>query len=164
MPRHARSTSHERKALTALSGGLTGSPPDPPTGLLVETVALWHAFWESDQARLIQRPMLPALERLHLLYDERARCYRSVRRARLVKGSKGQPRRSPLFDVISGLDAQIGRLEEQFGLTPKSWIALGGALGDATRSLADLNADLDADDADDDAADPRLLVVDGRAG
>lgn len=165
MPRHSRSTAHERKALTALSGGLVDKPR-APAGFLAETRRGWDVFWESQQAALIQPAQIPGVERLFQLRDERARCYREVRKSRMVAGSKGQPRRSPLYDVINVLDGEIRQLEDRFGLSPKAWIALGGAIGDAARSLADLNAELEADDGDDesdDPGDPRLLVLDGRA-
>lgn len=167
MPRHARSTAGERRALTSLTGGLaTTAPPEPPRGLLKSTQGDWTTFWASDQARLVKAAHLPALVRLFQLRDERTRCYLAVRKTRLVAGSMGQPRRSPLYDVLATLDGEIHRLERDFGLTPKAWVDLGGALGDATRSLADLTADLDDVEREDagEPPDPRLLVVDGGAG
>lgn len=161
MPRHARSTARERQALTSLAGGLA-APPTAPSGLLKVTLDDWSGFWASDQSRLVKPAHLPALVRLFQLRDERVRCYRALRRERIVKGSMGQPRRSPLYDVMASLDTEIRQLERDFGLTPKSWVDLGGALGDATRSLADLNADLA--DGDDDEPPDDAFDVDRRTG
>jgi hypothetical protein len=174
MPRHARSTSRERleSGLSVLTGGVAGlasDPPPPPRGLLGASRDSWRSYWRSPIARIVQDVHLPQLTRLWQLRDERERCYRSLRKERIVKGSMGQPRRSPLWDAISGLDAEIRQLEDRFGLSPRAWLGLGVTLGEAARSLADLNDDLERDEEPDDSddggpPDPRLLAMDGGAG
>ena len=66
--------------------------------------------------------------------------WRTARKARLVEGSQGQPRINPLFTTIATMDAEIRQLEDRFGLSPRARLALGIQLGEAHRSLADLNA------------------------
>ncbi|HET7030359.1 MAG TPA: hypothetical protein VFI34_07595 [Candidatus Limnocylindrales bacterium] len=167
MPRHARSTARERQALTALAGGLA-SPPAPPKDLLAATIADWEAFWASEQARLVKPAHVPTLLRLFRIRDQAERFRRAGMRKPLVVGSTGQLVLNPLLKEASDLASKLLPLERDFGLTPKAWVDLGGALGDATRSLADLTAELqgDVEDAGDDDAgdDPRLLALDGGAG
>jgi P27 family predicted phage terminase small subunit len=124
-------------------------------------IATWEAFWASPLAGLVMPAQVPALMHLWFLYDERARCYRQLRRrGRVAKGSMGQPVRSPLYDIIRQLSAEIGRLEDRFGLSPRAAERLGVTSGDDGRSLADLNAELDAGDE----ADPRAFAaLDGGA-
>jgi P27 family predicted phage terminase small subunit len=124
--------------------------------LLAATRDAWTAYWTSPLASLlIPATDMPALTRLWSLYDERTRCYRAVRRERLVLGSKRQPRRNPLYDAIASFDAEIRQLEDRFGLSPKARLELGVILGDAARSLADLNADLE----DDPGEEPDLRAI-----
>lgn len=166
MPRHpkpqALRANTERKDIGLVP---TNAPlpeaPLPPPGLLKVTRDAWDAFWTSPLVQVIVPATdLPALSRLWSLYDERARMYRTIAKARMVLGSKGQPRANPLYGQMSSLDSSIVQLEDRFGLSPRSRLQLGVILGDAARSLSDLNADLDAED-EDDLPDPRLIVVDG---
>lgn len=130
-------------------------PPAPPKTLLAPTAKSWTAFWESEAAALVLPADLPALERLFELRDERARCMRVARSARLVPGSTGQAALNPLYKLIPTLDAEIRQLEDRYGLTPMSRLKLGITFGEATRSLSDLNADTDAAVAANGDDDPR---------
>ena len=114
--------------------------PEPPTGLLAASATDWARLWASPVAATFVESDVPALARLFQLRDERARAFRAAGRARLVAGSKGQPRLSPLLGYIAQLDAEIRALEDRFGLTPRARMALGISLGEAHRSLAELNA------------------------
>jgi P27 family predicted phage terminase small subunit len=109
---------------------------------------------------------LPALERLWTLYDERARALRGYRRERLVVGSTGQMVLNPLARAMQAFDAEIRAIEDRFGLTPMARLRLGVQLGEAARSLEEMNRSLD-DDPDADAGepdpDPRIRVVDTAA-
>lgn len=115
------------------------SPP-PPVGLLAGSAAAWRALWGSPVAATYSESDVPALARLFELRDERTRAWRVAKRERLVAGSRGQVRANPLYILIAGFDAEIRALEDRFGLTPRGRLALGIALGEAHRSLGELNA------------------------
>ena len=168
MPRHRRPTAMRANSetqdigLVPIDGRRSAAPP-PPRGLLVASRASWATFWSSPLARIVVPSTdTMAVERLWSLYDERTRMYRAIRRERLVRGSKGQPRANPLYAQMASLDAEIGRLEDRFGLSPRARLQLGVILGDAARSLADLNAELEDDEDLDALLDGEPL--DGRAG
>lgn len=136
--------------------------PPAPGGLLRATLESWESFWSSALARLVDPETdLPAIRRLFTLQDERERALRSYTKRRLVEGSMGQPVINPAFRQVPRWDAEIRALEDRFGLTPASRFRLGIALGDAARSLEDLNAGLDVDGDDGARDDPRLSLVSG---
>lgn len=132
--------------------------PSPPADLLPTTRDLWEQFWTSAVAASVDRISdLPALHRLWSLYDERERTQRAYRRRRLMKGASGQPVVSPLQKVLVHLDGEIRQLEDRFGLTPLARLRLGIAIGDAARSLDDLNRLVEDSDNDGDTFDPRII-------
>lgn len=65
----------------------------------------WKRLWASPLASTYVESDIDALGRLYHLRDERSRSFRAARRVRLVAGSNGQPRLSPLIGYIAGLDA-----------------------------------------------------------
>jgi P27 family predicted phage terminase small subunit len=159
------STSRAGAGLVALPTG-TVEPPSAPTGLLKPTREAWAALWQTPLAALLTPADRPALERLFTLYDERVRAYRGLRSiGRLVEGEKGVTL-NPLASYMKACDAEVRHLEDRFGLTPMARLRLGVQLGEAAKSLEDLNQSLDGDDADDDepVADPRVRVVDATGG
>lgn len=139
--------------------------PKPPPGLLKPTRESWARYWSSPVRRaLVPSLDMDTLERLWTLYDERARAYREVRRARVVKGSQGQDRPSGFYAILTRLDAEIRQLEDRVAKHMRSRLVLGLVVGDEP-------GDGDADDEPeaapddfDDGPDPRLYVVDRRAG
>jgi len=150
--------------LVAVPGGKL-DPPVAPAGLLKATREDWVAFWRSPLGTLVVEADYPALRRLFTLYDERARAYQGYRRQRLAPGSMGQPGLNPLFSAMKSFDAEIRALEDRFGLSPIARLRLGVALGEAAKSLDELNRSLDADDDPDEfAADPRVRVVESAGG
>jgi hypothetical protein len=133
--------------------------------LLKATREDWVEFWRSPLGSLAVPADIPAVRRLFTLYDERTRAYNGYRRKRLVLGGNKQQALNPLLAAMGMLDKEIRALEDRFGLTPMARLRLGVALGEAARSLEDLNRGLD-DDPDDDAgedADPRVRVVESAA-
>jgi len=170
-PKQLRQNTERRDVgLVAIDGGLSGAP-DATAGWLAVTKAEWVGYWTSPLAQIA----LPAvdeslLRRMFGLRDERERMMRVVRRARIVVGSRGQPRPNPLYPQVQSLDAEIRQLEDRIGGNPRARLQLGISLGEAVRSLADLNAAMDTDA--DDAAQADLLLafaepatpVDGPAG
>lgn len=133
---------------------------------LKATREAWDAFWRDELAGLVKPGMRSSLLRLFVLYDERDRAFRGYMNRRLVEGSQGQPVLNPLFTAAKDMSGEIRALEDRFGLTPMALMRLGISVGQAERSLADLNEELNADPDEDAAAneaeDPRLsgTVVD----
>jgi hypothetical protein len=100
------------------------------------------------------------LEMLLRMRDERDIEFRMGKRQRVVVGSQGQPVINPMLAHAIVLQKEIRALEDRLGLNPAARLRLGVLLGDATRSIADVNeefeqggfSDVDLDDeADDDA-------------
>ena len=121
--------------------------------MLKVTLEAWDAYWAAPVAKAVDPVSdLPAIRRLFTLYDERERCYRSVRVARMVQGSKGQPVVNPLYRQMSTLDAEIRALEDRYGLNPAARARLGIALTAAVAAFAALVGE-GTDDEDDE--DPR---------
>ena len=119
------------------------------TEALAAVRAEWDAFWTSPLAQTVTAADLPALRRLWLLRDSTVRYQRAIRREPYVLGAKQQPRVNPLAALLMATLAEARQLEDRFGLTPLGRLRLGVTLGDAARSLADLNAEAALDDRDD---------------
>lgn len=158
------STKRAGVGLVALPGGKP-EPPSSPVGLLKATREDWTEFWRSPLGSLVVSADFPAVRRLFTLYDERSRAYSGYRRERLVLGGNKQQALNPLLAAMGMLDKEIRALEDRFGLTPMARLRLGVALGEAAKSLDELNRSLDADDdTDEPAADPRVRVVESASG
>jgi hypothetical protein len=144
----------------------TTSPPAPhPTGhrLLDDTVEAWDSFWDSPVSALVNSADMPALRRLFQMYDSRERFEREVRKQPYTTGSTGQVVVNPATKEIASLDSRIDRLEERFGITPKGRLGLGVVLGQAQRSLEEMNRAFD-DDTDEEEHDPRrVTAIDAKA-
>lgn len=118
------------------------------------TVERWLAFWSSPLASQVEPSDVPALRRLFWLYDELDRMREALEETgRVVAGSQGQPRPNPLYKQISELQSEARQLEDRFGLSPRSRLQLGIALGAAHASLDSLNERLAAKMSDDDVWD-----------
>lgn len=113
--------------------------PAPPPGTLAPSKAWWADFWQSPQAKSMTPVHLPVLERLVWCYDELARTQRVVRKARVVKGSQGQPVANPLIGYLSGLQKEIRSLEAELGIGLKSASNLGIAMGVEALTAQKLN-------------------------
>lgn len=152
---------HERRdvGLVALDGGLT-TTPEPSAGWLAVTKAEWRTLWSSPLTQcFLPATDEPVLRRLYGMRDERERMVRVVKRMRLVQGSRGQPRANPLQASIMAYESAIVALEDRMGISARSRLQLGIQLGEAVRSLADLNR-MAADDTDAEAADLLLAYSD----
>jgi P27 family predicted phage terminase small subunit len=99
------------------------------------------------------------LEMLLRMRDERDTEFRMGKRQRMVLGSQGQPVINPMLAHAMVLQKEIRALEDRLGLNPAARLRLGILLGDATRSIADVNeefekgefSDVDLSDDNDDA-------------
>ena len=153
-----RARDHNPKQLLDAVGGQLVAPeehPEPPDGLLQETLDRWTAFWDSPVAALIDRTSdLPALHRLFELYDDATRYRMQIREAAMVRGSKGQWVRNPFVKDLKDTNSAILALEDRFGLSPRARLSLNLSLVGAAKTYADLNENLGVGDYDDD--DPRF--------
>ncbi|MEU7400721.1 P27 family phage terminase small subunit [Streptomyces sp. NPDC044948] len=135
--------------------------PAPPAGLLKTVRDRWVAYWESPVAQLADPVSdLPALERLYRLYDDLERSHATVRKqGHMVRGYRDQTVMNPLLKHMQLVQAEVRQLEDRFGLSPRARLSLGVTLGEAAKSLSDLNSEFTAGGEDDD--DPRFDVIDG---
>jgi len=118
--------------------------PDPPPSLSVTWVEHWRTFWTSDLAALVTDVDRPAVVRLFEYYQERADCQDAYRVEGMTsEGSTGQIRIHPLADRVIKLEPVICKLEADLGLTPKSRMALGIAVGEAHASLESMSLGVD---------------------
>jgi hypothetical protein len=83
---------------------------------------------------------LPAIRRLFYLRAdyERTRAQLEITEL-MVQGSMGQWRTNPLADQLLKLEAAIGRLETEFGLTLSAAARLAVDVGGAKRSFEEAN-------------------------
>jgi hypothetical protein len=153
-------------ALVTLPGGKGRSGPliprpEAPKGILPRVVALWETFWGSPLADHVIDSDRAALGRLFGYYDQRERFLEQGMKAAVVAGSTGQSTLSPLLKQVDILDGKILALEDRFGLSPMARLKLQVTLGDASRSLADINAALTASRDEPEAEpadDPRRIA------
>lgn len=147
---------HVSSSLVLLPGGRE-SLPVMPTGWTNTTAASWDAYWTDTVAGLIQPSEVAIVCRYFEYVDEWNRTMRAFKAQRLVEGSTGQPRLNPLAGFLRELEGVMSALEMRLGLSPKARAQLGIVLGEAKRSLADLNNDLGGNDHSDEDSqdDPR---------
>lgn len=151
------------KDLAVVTPGMAApAVPAVPTGMLKATRDRWAAYWASPVAKLADSVSdLPALERLFRLYDDLDRSMAAIRRdGHMVRGSQGQAVLNPLLRHTQATQAEIRQLEDRFGLSPRARLSLNVTLGEAAKSLADLNAEFTGGGDDDD--DPRFDIVAGQ--
>lgn len=134
--------------------------PAPPAGLEKASVALWNAYWESPPAAVaLDVDKLGVAGRWIEAVDERRKALRGLRKARLVKGSTGQPTLNPLAAWIKSREDVIAKCEAELGLTPYARQRLGIAVGQAALTAAELNRMTEeiADGGEDDVIDAEIL-------
>lgn len=152
------------KALAVVAPGVEAAMevPQPPGGLLKRTRDRWAAYWESPVAKLADPVSdLTALERLFRLYDDLERGNATVaKQGHMVTGSQGQAVMNPLLRHMQSVMAEVRQLEDRFGLSPRARLSLNVTLGEAAKSLADLNAEFTVGGEDDD--DPRFDITAGQ--
>lgn len=132
--------------------------PKPPADLGLDELVQWRAFWTSPQAKLL-------LETEHIIVhryiDALCRYRRTTQLADanpLSTGSQGQEVESPYYGIADKALKTAERCEAQLGIGPMARMKLGVQVGEASRSLAELNAALMGGDASDDGdADPRVI-------
>ena len=136
-------------AALALVQGAQKAPPACPGNLLKKSQVEWRRLWGLPVAVIWDGGDRLVAERLIRLKDEEYRIARAIARRRVVKGSRGQPVQNPLMRRQESLWTEIRQLEDRLGLSPRARLQLGIALGDAYKSLDQLNAEIGADDDED---------------
>ena len=115
------------------------TPPVPFEFKYDTTSVWWKDFWGSPVALLVSDASdFAVVVRLVSLVELRETAFRSVRENPLIIGSKDQYVENPLAKAMSRYDAEIRALEDRFGLSPRSRLALNISLGAAKRSLDEL--------------------------
>ena len=106
---------------------------------------LWNAFWASDAAQAVawEADRHRLVRWIHCV-NELLLVEGEFLAQRIVKGSMGQPRLSPLWAYIRDLLAEVERAEEVFGMNPRSRFRLGIEYGAARMTLERLTRTLDA--------------------
>lgn len=137
--------------------------PAVPDGLSDWTAELWNAYWVSDVAKVAADVDLGAVEVYFTTLDEWRKCTATGRRKRFVEGSTGQPRLNPLLERADRLASLIPKLAAEIGLSPKARAALAINVGQAAKTIEDLNREVDAPDDADDYAGITTLVEPGPA-
>ena len=114
---------------------------------LKSTKIWWEEFWTSDLSSAIDiKSDLPVIQRLASLMDERERIFKQAKKDRLVVGSQGQVVLNPLYNALLKIDAEIRNLEDRIGLNPKARVSLGIQIGQAKKTLSDLNSELELEE------------------
>lgn len=130
------------------------SSPKPPAGLLKVSRDRWQEFWKSPAAAAVNLESdLPRLVRWIQASDEYDRTAQVVRRARLVKGSMGQPVLNPMVSYLVHLEGILTRTEKDFGMTPAARARLNLGRSPVDDELEELFAELGSTEVRD-AADP----------
>lgn len=144
---------HPKSKRSADIGLVEAKPPDAvtpaaPVGILKVSKERWEAYWRSAVSSAVDLNADAGLvERWIRSVDEWHRAYRDFRRERVTTGSTGQLVLSPLAKWIRQLEAEIGRCEQQLGLTPMSRLKLGLTANQARLTAEQLNKSLSEDDA-----------------
>jgi P27 family predicted phage terminase small subunit len=120
----------------------------------------WITFWRSPLAEHVIDTDATALRRLFRMYEQRERYLEQANEETLSLGSTGQIVLHPLVKEVDALDAKILALEDRFGLSPMARLKLQVTLGDASKSLEEVNAALAPAKraADAEPEDPRRAV------
>lgn len=139
------------------------STPDLPDAerMLPSTVEAWQELWTAALASAIVIPAsdMAALARLFHMRDEYERLMEGFRSERIVSGSQGQPVLNPVFQAANALAKEIRAMEDRFALTPRARLNASIELGEAKKSLDDLNAAM-AGPASDGPPPPDPRVID----
>ena len=141
----------DRSALTVVEAATiapVGMPPMPLAwdgqALLPAAQQRWIEFWTSPPAGAVDmRAHGERLTRWVQAVNERLIVMPLIASGRLVRGSTGQLRLTPLVAYADQLTAEIERAEQHFGMTPLAAFRLGIEAGDAALTADALNQRLD---------------------
>ena len=118
--------------------------PDAPRRWLKVTKERWEAYWLSPVAKAAHEVDLDAIETVFDRIDEIRRLKTAGRKERIVRGSKGQPRMNPLLEKAYQLEDSLPKFWAELGLTPKARAALAINVGQAQKTIEDMNREVEA--------------------
>lgn len=98
----------------------------------------WREMWGSDVAGSWEKGADGGrLIRYIVTFDRWLKLSELMVGREVVRGSRGQVRANPLFNVLAGLEIDLRTAEEKFGLTPMDRMRLGIEIGGAAAGLRD---------------------------
>lgn len=113
--------------------------PDGAGAFLKASAERWDSFWRSTVSIGLDPVDLPIVERWILAYDEWRRALSAFRRKRIVQGSTGQAVLNPLSAWVQSREAQLEKAERELAMGLKGRASLGLTLGQAAKTMAELN-------------------------
>lgn len=98
----------------------------------------WREIWESEVSQIWDaKGDMGRLVRYIVNFDQWLKLTEAIAGREVVRGSRGQVRANPLFNVRIGLELELKAAEEKLGLTPMDRMRLGIEIGGAARGLDD---------------------------
>lgn len=131
-----------------------------PRGLCKPAQDAWESFWDDPISSMSRGPDTVVAVRWVKNLDRYWRLSAAADAEPIVKGSTGQTRSNPVYDLALKIEASIREDEKQLGIGALSRLRLGAVYGEGAKTLADLNAE--AEDAAADEGDFRLLLLAGK--
>lgn len=105
-------------------------------GWHAQSVVRWREIWASDVAQIWDRQGdMGRLVRYIVNFDGWLKLTEAISGREVVRGSRGQARANPLFNVRTGLELELKAAEEKLGLTPMDRMRLGIEIGGAAQGL-----------------------------
>lgn len=156
---HRQPASKDPAELGVVSDGT--DLPEPRDTWLDSTRAEFDKWVGHDLARHVTETDHAGFLRMFDLMDRITRADDASSGEWVVEGSQGQPVLNPLVKQADSWRAEVRQLEDRFGGNPKARLNLGIKLGEAARSIDEMNRRMAEAHASD--SDPRLSVIEGEA-
>lgn len=128
-----------------------------PRGLCSQAQTAWEEFWGDHISGMSRGPDATVVLRWVKHVDRYYRILAEADRQPIVKGSTGQPRPNPLYDLAFKIETAIGEAEKQLGIGVLNRLRLGAVFNEGGVTLAQLNFEAEPDDEADDFR--KLLVL-----
>ena len=96
----------------------------------------WNQMWASSISQIWDKQGdMGRLVRYIVNFDSWLKLTEALAGREVVKGSRGQIRANPLFNVRTGIELELKAAEEKLGLTPWDRMRLGVEIGGAAQGL-----------------------------
>lgn len=101
-----------------------------------QAIVRWREMWASEVAQIWDKAGdMGRLVRYIVNFDSWLKLSEALAGREVVKGSRGQIRANPLFNVRTGIELELKAAEEKLGLTPVDRMRLGIDIGGAAAGL-----------------------------